>query len=343
MSVSSEMRSGLREIALASRVFLVVALLGLAIMIGLIAWQHGAFTKTITVSFFAGTADGMNTGMAVKLVGFKVGSVESIAINRDLRVDVSLRIDARYVPLIDKDATLRLTRESLIGGNVLEVRPGSGDRGPIVRGTVLRYEREPAIEAAVIALVDEIAPVVTDLRRITGYLAGPDGEFRQAIGNANRALAELVEVRADLKRLIAEVSETLRGGERRVGAVLDSTDALLRQARSSLAMLDGSLSKIDDALPGIASKMDQSLENLRVASEAAREIATGPLPALLRDTGVLVGAAGELASDANEIVRGARQSWPVNRFVPAQRQGLRLRLDSGGGLGAMPGEEVGEQ
>ena len=63
MNVLSEMRSGLRDIAVASRIFLILAVLALTGAVGLLAWHQGAFTKTIKVSFVAGTADGMNTGM----------------------------------------------------------------------------------------------------------------------------------------------------------------------------------------------------------------------------------------------------------------------------------------
>jgi phospholipid/cholesterol/gamma-HCH transport system substrate-binding protein len=331
MRIVSEMRAGLRDIAVASRVFLIVAAAALAGAIGILAWQQGAFTRTVSVTFYAGTADGMNKGMAVKLVGFKVGSVDAIAVTPDLRVKVDVKLDEKYRNMIDGDAVIRLAKEGLIGGNVLEVRPGSGDKGPVGNGAVLKYEREPALEAAVAALVDQIAPVIGDIKQVTSFLASPEGDFRQAIGNANRAAAALIETRADLKKLILSLSESVDRGEKRVAVVLDTTDGVLRDTRASIAVLDGSLRKIDAALPGIATKLDQSLENIRVASESIRGVATGPLPGVVGDTGTLVNEGGALVSDTAEIVRGARRAWPVRNLVPP-RQELRLRLDSGGGL-----------
>src|SRR5688572_25663749 len=333
--IVSEMRAGLRDIAVASRIFLVVAVLALVAAIGVLAWQQGVFKRTIDVVFYAGTADGMNKGMAVKLVGFKVGSVDAISVTPDLRVKVDLKLDEKYQNMIDGDAVVRLAREGLIGGNVLEIRPGSGDKGPVRNATVLRYEREPAIDAAVVALVDQIAPVIADVKQVTTFLASAEGDFRQAIGNANRAAAALVETRADLKKLISSLTDGLERGEKQMAVVVHTTHELLRETRASVAVLDGSLRRIDAALPGIATKMDQSLENLRVASEAIRGVATGQLPGLVGDAGALVSEGGALVSDTNEIVRGARQSWPVRHLV-APRQELRLRLDSGGGLTAMP-------
>jgi ABC-type transporter Mla subunit MlaD len=270
----------------------------------------------------------MNKGMAVKLVGFRVGSLERITISPDLRVRVDIAIDAKYIPMIDADATVRLAKEAIIGASVLEVRPGSGDRGPITNQATLRYEREPSIEGVLVALVDQITPIAADVRQVTSFLASPEGDFRQAIGNANRAAAALVETRADLKRLIATLASGAEQGEKRVAAVLDSTDSLLRDARASVAVLDGSLRRIDAALPGIATKMDQSLENIRVASESMRGLVAGELPGI-------VGDAGALVSDTGDMVRGARQTWPGRNLAPPRAEPL-LRLDSGGGLTAVP-------
>jgi hypothetical protein len=85
---------------------------------------------------------------------------------------------------------------------------------------------------------------------------------------------------------------------------------------------------MDAAIPGITSKLDQTLENIRAASEAVRGMVTGEL------SGV-VGDAGALVSDTSEVVRGAKQSWPVSNFVQPPRESL-LRLDGEGGLTAVP-------
>ena len=323
MQTTVELIGSSRRVALASRLFLAIAVLSLCASVALLAYHQGAFTRTVQLYFYAGTADGMHKGMAVKLAGFKIGFLDDIAIDNDMRIKVQVKIDRKYVPMIDADATIRLAREGVIGNNVLEVRPGSGDRGPITSGTMLRYEREPSLEGALIGLVDQVMPIMADVRQITIYFSNPDGEFRQAISNANRTAAALAEASAELKKLIAMTSIRIEQGDARMRTVLENADGLLRESRSSMAVLDSSLKKIDAALPGIASKMDQSLENIRVTSEAMRSLAVGELPGLVSDT--------------RDLVQGARQSWPL-RNVVQPRQELLLRLDSGGGLSTIPAD-----
>ena len=328
MKLGSEMRKGVRDITLASRIFLVLGVVSLVAAVVLLAYHQGAFTQRIQLYFLAGTAEGMNKGMAVKLAGFKVGAVESITIESDRRVMVEFSVDARYAPMINADATVRLIREAIIGSNVLEFRPGSGNLGPVRDKAILLYEREPSVESAMMALLDQVSPIVSDVRQITAYLSAPDSDLRQAIRSVSRTAGALADASVEVRKLIATTTDRIDKVETRVSRVLGSADKLLQDASTSLAVLDGSLRKVDAALPGMTSKMDQTLENVRAASEAVRGMVTGEL------SGV-VGEAGALVSDTSEVVRGAKRSWPVSNFVQSPRESL-LRLDGGGGVTAVP-------
>lgn len=319
MKLSNEVTRGARDITLASRIFLVVAVVSLVLSALLLAHNQGVFTRTITAHFYAATADGMNKGMAVKLVGFRVGSVQNISIEPDRRVKVELDLIEKYAPMIFSNAVVRLTREAVIGGNVLEVRPGTENTGAIEDKAVLRFERDPGIEGAVTKLLDQITPIVTDIRQITTYLNNPEGDFRQAMRNINLTTSQLGNASAGLQQLSTSA----------VGAV-DSTGLLMKDARSSLAVMDSSLKRIDAALPGITVKVEQSLENIRVTSEAMRVMATGELAGL-------VGDAGGLVSETTDVVRGAKRAWPLRDVVQPPRESL-LRLDGSGGLTAVPVE-----
>ena len=319
MKLSSEVTRGARDITLASRIFLVVAVVSLVLSALLLAHNQGVFTPTIRAYFYAGTADGMNKGMAVKLVGFRVGSVQNISIEPDRRVKVELDIVEKYAPMIFSNAVVRLMREAVIGGNVLEVRPGTEAAGAIGDKAVLRFERDPGIEGAVTKLLDQITPIVTDIRQITAYLNNPEGDFRQAMRNINATASQLGNASAGLQ----QISTSAAGA-------LDSTGLLVKDARSSLAVMDSSLKRIDAALPGITVKVEQSLENIRVTSEAMRVMATGDLQGL-------VGEAGGLVIETSEVVRGAKRAWPLRDVVQPPRESL-LRLDGSGGLTAVPVE-----
>ncbi len=330
MKLSSEVTRGARDITLASRIFLVVAVVSLVLSALLLAHNQGVFTRTIRAYFYATSAEGLNKGMAVKLIGFRVGSVQDISIEPDRRVKVELDIVEKYAQMIFSNAVVRLAREAVIGGNVLEVRPGTENTGAIGDRAVLRFERDPGIEGAVTKLLDQVTPIITDVRQFTAYLNNPEGDFRQAMRNINLTAERLGDTSAGLKQLTASAAEALGRGEARAHSMLNSTEALVKDTRATLAVLDSSLRRIDTALPGITSKVEQSLENMRVTSEAVRGMATGELPGL-------VGDAGGLVSETTDVVRGARRAWPLRDVVQPPRESL-LRLDGSGGLTAVPVE-----
>jgi len=330
MKLATEMGQGARDITLASRIFLGVGVVSLVAAVLLLAYHQGAFTKYIHVFFNAETADGLNKGMAVKLVGFKVGSVENISIGSDLGVRVEVKIDAQYAPMLGADSSVRLVREAIIGSNALEIRPGTAQLGPVLDYAFLRYEREPSVENAVVALLDQIAPIVGDIRQITAYLNAPDSDLRQAVRSVNRTAGVLADTSVEVKKLIATTSDRIDKGETLVSGVLGRAEKLLQDAGASLTLIDGSFKKVDAAIPGITSKLDQTLENIRATSEAVRGMVTGEL------SGV-VGEAGALVSDTSEVVRGAKRSWPASSFVQPPRESL-LRLDGAGGVTAVPAD-----
>jgi phospholipid/cholesterol/gamma-HCH transport system substrate-binding protein len=330
MKLSNEVTRGARDITLASRIFLVVAVVSLVLSALLLAHNQGVFTRTMRAYFYAASAEGLNKGMAVKLIGFRVGSVQDISIEPDRRVKVELDIVEKYAPMIFNNSVVRLAREAVIGGNVLEVRPGTENTGVIEDKAVLRFERDPGIEGAVTKLLDQITPIVTDVRQFTAYLNSPEGDFRQAMRNINVTAERLGETSAGLKQLTASAAAALGRGEARAYSMLDSTEALVKDTRATLAVLDSSLRRIDTALPGITSKVEQSLENVRVTSEAVRVMTTGDLQGLMGD-------AGGLVTETSEVVRGARRAWPLRDVVQPPRESL-LRLDGSGGLTAVPVE-----
>lgn len=319
MKLANEVTRGARDITLASRIFLVVAVVSLVLSALLLAQNQGVFTRTIRAYFYATSAEGLNKGMAVKLIGFRVGSVQDISIEPDRRVKVELDIVEKYASMIFSNAVVRLAREAVIGGNVLEVRPGTENTGAIEDRAVLRFERDPGIEGAVTKLLDQVTPIVTDVRQFMAYLNNPEGDFRQAMRNVNLTASRLGEASAGLRQLSTAAGGTLEGA-----------NLLVKDARSSLAVLDSSLRRIDGALPGMTSKLEQSLENIRVTSEAVRVMTTGDLQGL-------VGEAGGLVTETSEVVRGARRAWPLRDVVQPPRESL-LRLDGSGGLTAVPVE-----
>jgi len=298
------------------RVFLLAtAFLGIAALLA-VAARQGVFTQTIPLYFFAETAQDINKGMAVKVIGFKIGKVEQISIEPDNRVKVKVGVNDEYSRLIPRDSTARVLKEGLIGASIIEIQPGKDRSRAAAPGDVLNFERDTGLADLAKRLTDQVIPILQDVKQITASVNDPKGNIRQAVSNISEAT---VAIRASSE----ELQQLLRQGNEKAGAIGGKVLLLLDKTDNSMAVVEKSLQTLGQSLPGIMQKVDGSLENTRQVSENLRKIsqeAAEQAPGLLRDGRAVAG-------DAREIVGGAKKVWPIRNLVTTPQSG-QLPLDS---------------
>jgi phospholipid/cholesterol/gamma-HCH transport system substrate-binding protein len=316
------------RMALASRAFLWLAAAGIAGALLAFAYAHRWLTPTLDLYFYTHTATGLNRGMAVKLVGFNVGSLDEVSIVGELRVKGKVVIDRKYRDAVGKDSRIRLTKEYLLGAYILELIPGPGDPGPVDNGSTLDYERELDYNAMVANLIDRVGPVIDDLRRVTSQLGDPQAGVQKTMRHLGEAADSFVETSrgwgrfaADGSRLTADVSRMTRDVPARM-------DPVLNDLRRSLAQLESLAKQLNEALPPMIEDTHKSLQSARAASESAQRLMAEDVPRVLRR--------GETVLEGtDEIVGGVRRSWPVRNMLPRAEEKL-IELDSADGAGHAP-------
>ena len=120
------------------------------------------------------------------------------------------------------------------------------------------------------------------------------------------------------------------GARQRLDAVGAQTQTLLVQGIASVAKVGGlieqvdrSLNLVNGALPGLLSKADGTLEQLGQVARDTRSIsqtAAQTLPTLLHRAPAVV-------DEAQDLLQGVQQSWPVRALLPAAAPAL-LPIDS---------------
>jgi len=108
-----------------TRRFLLFGLLAIIALIAAILVRQGLFRQTATLGFVADSAQDISKWQAVKIAGFRVGSVITVTLRRDGKVEVGLEIDADHLRFVTRDAVVELRKEALIGDIQKEV--GAGD------------------------------------------------------------------------------------------------------------------------------------------------------------------------------------------------------------------------
>lgn len=280
--------------------FVVGAGVALLLVLGVVAFKQDYFSQTTTLLFFSPNAQGLNKGMSVKFIGFKVGKVDDVLMEPNATVKVRLEVNNDYIHFIGQDAKARLMKEALVGESVIEIVPGSEQARQIAQNSVLAFEREQEISEITGQLASQIRPILDDVKKITSSISGSGGDIQQTLKNMNQVSANLVQL--------------TRNGEGKVDTVLGRLDTTLATANHALKTLD-------DAMPGMVLKADSTLGNVNAASaEIEKMVApTGPVPQMLDNGSVLI-------EDSREIMDGAKKSWPLRTMLPPAGEAV-LPLD----------------
>lgn len=264
--------------------------------------QKGLFQRTTQLYAFADSAKGMAPGMAVKLNGFKVGTLGKLAMDADGRVNIVLQVGDEYVHLIHKDARARWAKEDLLGESVIEILSGS-EKAPIVENNaVIAFERARDIGEEIGRLANQLQPILADVKSITAYINDPDGELKQAVVQLKRATTALADAGED-------VSETTRRNK--------------KQIQSAIGNASNTLATLNTELPRLIGRMDTSLRHIEGATADVQSI-TGQLAV---DLPPVVSEGRETLQDTHDVVNAVKGSWPVRNLLPQQEE-RPLPLDS---------------
>jgi phospholipid/cholesterol/gamma-HCH transport system substrate-binding protein len=304
MTLLADKDNRFRNLVGKTAVFLILAVLGIAAIFLLAGVKKGLFTATSPVYFVADSGQDLSEGMSVKLSGFKVGTVKSLALDEAGRVQVEAGIGQKYFALLKEDAVARLKKGGIIGGDVmLEIDRGSEGRKALEAGGTIRFERARGLEEVSIEVRDRLLPMLDELH---GILHDPDGDVRQTLKNLREFSVEMRSTRERLDGLLEHADSTL---SKEVSPMLRSLERASAHAESVALQLDRSL-------PVLLRKADGTLDDLKQTSTTIRgavEQSAPQLPGLLEDT--------------HDIVEGVSRSWPLRNMVPPPESGP-IRMDS---------------
>ncbi|NJD36538.1 MAG: MCE family protein [Betaproteobacteria bacterium] len=287
---AESLRRGIRR-------FLLVALLAMLAVAVAIAVRQGAFRQTTGYSFVANSAQDIVKGQAVRIAGFRVGSVTNVKLKDDGQVAVDIEIDADYMRFITHDARVELHKEGLVGSATLEIMPGADQSRLAPAQARLTFSRSDGLAALANQVRDEFIPILKDIKTITGTLA-------DAEKGLPGTLARIRESADALNVLLAT-------SNRQVEGIGGTAIRVLGKTEQSLGQFSQTLEATNQRLPGMLDRTQQILDRTQQVIDHAEKIAAEAetsVPPILRD-----GSAA--AADAREIIGGAKQTWPISSFI----------------------------
>lgn len=307
----SESDSRFQRLEMKVGVFLALSLIGLFAVLAYLAIENDLFASRYRLQFTVDKGTGFSQGMPVKLSGFRIGRLDKLRLNDQARVDILMAIDSEYAQWIRQDSVARLVNEGLVGDAIIEIEAGTSAAPELRDGESIRFEVSKSLEEHVNDIANKVQPVLLEVRDIIGYVADPEGDFKQSLRNINH------------------LTRDLQGTRGRVDSLLDATSndisSLLKQANQTFATLDQTLVRIDtilleaeDDVPQILSKVDATLENLQHISSDVRVTADDVMPRLPH----IVDNAGQVIEDAGTLVESVNSMWLFRNDEPLSAPGI---------------------
>jgi phospholipid/cholesterol/gamma-HCH transport system substrate-binding protein len=203
--------------------FLLVAAAGLALMFVGLAMKQELFTPKSQLYFITQSGTDIKKGMAVKLSGFNIGRVESLALTEDANVKVTLSINNQYMKWVRRDSRARLAKEGLIGDTFVEIPPGSDGEPMLRHGDSIVFVRDEGIGQVVDKLYAQVAPLIEDIRRLTQYLEDPQGDVKGSLARLHTAMVTLNTSLARVDRILAAAEKDVPGTLRTTRETIESS------------------------------------------------------------------------------------------------------------------------
>ncbi|GLS04134.1 hypothetical protein GCM10007860_12800 [Chitiniphilus shinanonensis] len=286
------------------------AVMLVAIVIGLLGLKQGYFVPKSRLHFVAENGSGLVAGMQIRLSGFKIGVVDSVALNDQAKVDVELLVEERYMKWIKPDSTALLQQEGLLGDNFIEIAGGTPNAKPVEDGATLTFAPSLGLSEIALDLRQRTIPIIDSVQTTLDYLNDPRGDLRGTIANVRQLTEELHATRAAVDKLLQNLDHVT--GEQ-VPQVMAQTDATLQRAERIAADLEVRLPSVLDKLDGTLAEAQGAASEAHAAVGTARRAldeAAPRLPSLVRN-------ADDLVSGGRDVLDGASRSWPLKLWVTA--------------------------
>lgn len=295
-------------------IFIVLALAGIVVAVVLFGLQKDLFTKKYSLHFTVDRGTGFTKGMPVKLSGFRIGRVTSIALNDQAMVDIVIEIDSKYRTWIRNDSIVKLVKEGLVGDTIVEVSVGSLDKPELKNNEAISYVKTKALDELADEIADKVKPVLIEVRDIIGYINDPNGDLKKTIHNLELLTRNLEETRRNADRLLLTANGNIDRIAGQAGTVLDTTNRKIESI--DLAPTLTRVNSAIDRLPPLLDKADATLDNV---AHISRETRT-KLPGLLSQT-------EDVMFSTDKLINSIQNTWLLRDSSPPS--GNRMFIKGG--------------
>jgi phospholipid/cholesterol/gamma-HCH transport system substrate-binding protein len=303
--------------------FVVVPLLILGAVLFVVGKNEHLFEEKYRISTVFSEGFGVKVGYPVLLLGVQVGKVSDIEFTEQNDARFTLAILKRYQSKIRTDSKAKIEKSGgFIGDPQVEIKPGNKKYPMVPDGGYIESE-EPfdltELKAEADRMVTDIKLKMHRVDEIITDVSTAVDSGKAALNSFGKASDKAFDVLGHVDATVTEVKQQ----------ILKEVPAVMKKVHANL-----------DAVGDVMMDVKKSVANLRPAFDDVRQ-STRDLSALLHnDVPTLVQSAQTTMTDLNEIVTGAKKTFPISVFAAKGRGTRSDEPIEGAGLRSLRRDEL---
>jgi len=268
--------------------FVLVPILVLVGVVVLVAQSENLFEEKYHITTVFSEGYGLKPGKQVMLLGIQIGEVTKVEVTEQNDAKVTMEILKKYRDKIRQNSVAKIGKSGgLVGEPQIEITVGHRSRPVVADGG--HIESEETVKKTLV----RVEEVTQDLQATvqTGH---------EAFKSVREASTRLPAILQNLKETTAALREATLSTTEQVPAITASVRASVDRAADAMRDVKAATGR----LPGVVDSLQGAVDNVKAVTE--------DVPPLLRSV------EGTL-QDVDEIVMGAKQTFPISTFAAKGR------------------------
>jgi len=294
--------------------FVIVGIGAILFVLLMISLRTDVFAKKFYLYVSPPSASGFYVGQPVKFQGFAIGRVGDMELMEKGGVRITLQLLERYKGMLHVGATARISKEGLIGEEVVEMVSGPGDKSEVRDGQQVEFETAASIEQ----LLQDAKPAVSnanvllaEMADLAKWLNDPNGSFRQMTARLNESTRGMNRENVDkMMTTLAQILENMQSltGEMEKTHVAERLSSSLKMTTDILQDLKPLSEQIGKQGPETFAHVNSLLQHVDKLSQSLDVVAadlselTPELPGLARESKATI-------AEIRSLLAGMQDSW----------------------------------
>lgn len=242
---------------------------------------NNLFTSKFEIKAKFENAGGLKEGSNVLFAGIQAGTVSSIVLIDANTIEVTMFIDKKIASHIDRNATVAIGTEGVIGNTIINITPAEKILGPITDGGYLAVYKKVGVEEMLNTLSktnNNIEDISKSLKNTVLRINSSEtlkliedekfsDNIKQSMQNVHQSTVNVAQVTANLNDMLIAVKQ----GKGAAGLLIADKD-FEEQVRQTF----GNINAVSKNLEGISMELNDFSQALNNGK--------GPLNALVKDS-----------------------------------------------------------